>query len=407
MQFVPGSVLLLGTSGFRLMPCDQEAIVYKLIIVPLMVVLVQTNVILAADDKLDLKKSGVFGFPQDKSTVLCDNKDARVSVWNDKAHLYVQAIVWQDSEDSLGETPDGRKIGDSSSLLLDVDGDGKITPNADRSYTLNPWPTLPGLRYSIQLSERGSTPLKGDSKGRGSIHYAETTAGKVRVDSFVIPLAEIGRKPGDKLRFAFYASSPKPKLILNSIGFEKSGQYYSHHLPREKYHEVTLVDRLVSLDATKVPDGRDDQVALDKNPVKPMPKVGSIPPEVSANDWLNTENTPTLAGLKGKVVVVEFWATWCGPCVAGIPHLNKIHEEYGPKGLVLLSFTDQSKTGIENFMKDKPMKYVLGTGSELASEYGVRGIPHAFIIGRDGKVAWHGNPNDKDFDKLLFAELGK
>ncbi|HUG67233.1 MAG TPA: hypothetical protein VMM76_05760 [Pirellulaceae bacterium] len=86
-------------------------------------------------------------------------------------------------------------------------------------------------------------------------------------------------------------------------------------------------------------------------------------------------------------------------------YLNELHEVYGPKGLVLLSVTDQSKAGIENFRKDKPMKYAIGTGSELASEYGVEGIPHAFIVGKDGKLAWHGNPNDKEFDKQLLAAL--
>ena len=119
----------------------------------------------------------------------------------------------------------------------------------------------------------------------------------------------------------------------------------------------------------------------------------------------STDKPPTLAGLKGKVVVVEFWATWCGPCVAGIPHLNKLHDDLGPKGLVLLSFTDQSKQGIENFLKGTPMKYVLGCGSELAAEYGVGGIPHAFVIGKDGKLVWEGNPGDKEFDTQVLAAL--
>src|SRR5205814_5047942 len=143
-----------------------------------------------------------------------------------------------------------------------------------------------------------------------------------------------------------------------------------------------LADRPASLDAKEVPNGQEDQVPLKQKPVKPRPKVGAVPPEVSAKDWLNADTPPTLVGLKGKVVVVEFWATWCGPCVAGIPHLNKLHDEYGPKGLVLMSFTDQSKQGIETFMKGTPMKYVLGCGSELAADYGVGGIPHAFVIGK-------------------------
>jgi thiol-disulfide isomerase/thioredoxin len=384
----------------------EELIVNKFFTAVMFGALVAATIrVLAADPPQDLKKQAAFGFPQDKATVLCDNKDLRVSAWNDAAHLYVQAVVWGDGDDSIGETVDGRKIGDGSNLNIDADADEKPTPNVDRTYMLNPWPTHLGLRHSIQLSDRGTTPIKGDSKGRGAIRYVETAAGKVRVDSFVVPLAEINRKPGDKVRFAYYCRSPKPEMRLNSVGFEKAGEYYSHHLPREKYHEWTLADRPASLDVKKIPDDRDEQVALEKKPVKPMPKVGTAPPEVVADDWLNTDKTPTLAGLKGKVVVVEFWATWCGPCVAGIPHLNKLHEDYGPKGLVILSFTDQSKTGIENFMKDKPMKYVLGTGSELASEYGVEGIPHAFIVGKDGKLVWHGNPNDKDFDKQLLSAL--
>ena len=51
------------------------------------------------------------------------------------------------------------------------------------------------------------------------------------------------------------------------------------------------------------------------------------------------------------------------------------------------------------------MKYGIGTGSELAAEYGIKGIPHAFVIGRDGKLLWEGNPGDKEFDQHLLAAL--
>src|SRR5262249_19969563 len=161
-------------------------------------------------------------------------------------------------------------------------------------------------------------------------------------------------------------SSEKPKLTLNSIGYVGKGRYYPFRLPLDKYHQITLADHQTSFDANDVPNGQDEQVPLVKKEIRSRPKVGSTPPEVTATDWLNTDKPPTLAGLKGKVVVVEFWATWCGPCVAGIPHLNKLHDELGPKGLRILSFTDQSKQGIENFLKKTPMKYTLGVGSELA-----------------------------------------
>ena len=344
----------------------------------------------------DLKKDGLFGFPQDKATVVCDTKDLRVSAWNDSVYFYVQAVVWCDGDDSIGETEDGRKIGGNSMLLLDVDSNDKVTPNVDRAYLLNPWPSLPGLRYQIELGNSSTSFIKNDSKGRGVIRYAESPAGKVRVDSYLIPIVEIGRKPGDRIKFLYRAESPNPDLNILSYGAER------------KRHEWFIADRPATFDEREVPDGRDDQKRIERKITKPMPKVGDTPPELIAKDWLNTDTTPTLAGLKGKVVVVDFWATWCGPCIGGIPHLNKLHREYGEKGLVILSISDQSKTGIQNFMKKDgmSMKYVLGTGSEIAKEYGVNGIPYAFIIGKNGKLTWHGNPNDKDFQKQIVMALG-
>ena len=84
------------------------------------------------------------------------------------------------------------------------------------------------------------------------------------MDSFVIPLAEIGRKTGDKVRFAYYGASPKPDLMLNSIGYKREGDYDAHALPWAKFHEVTLADRPVTLDLKKIPEGRDKQVTDEK-----------------------------------------------------------------------------------------------------------------------------------------------
>jgi thiol-disulfide isomerase/thioredoxin len=144
---------------------------------------------------------------------------------------------------------------------------------------------------------------------------------------------------------------------------------------------------------------------LKKEPSKPTPGIGAVPPEVTAKDWLNTPIPPSLAALKGKVVVVEFWATWCAPCVASIPHLNKLHKEYSQNGLVILSFTDQSKEEIQKFKPKEPIQYIVGTGSNLSAEYGSGGVPYAFVIGRDGRLAWHGTPTDRIFDSQIHLAL--
>src|SRR5437660_768779 len=116
-------------------------------------------------DEAQLKREGAFGFPQKDATVLCDTPALRVSGWNDAENLYVQAILFEDGDSTMGQTADGRDIGDTSSLVLDVDGDGKVTANVDRTYHLNSWPTLPGLTYSIELGGGSSTHLMSDSKG--------------------------------------------------------------------------------------------------------------------------------------------------------------------------------------------------------------------------------------------------
>jgi thiol-disulfide isomerase/thioredoxin len=358
----------------------------------------------AAHLEPDLKSDGAFGFPQKEATVLCDTPQLRVSAFADADYIYVQAIVWADPDGTLGETGDGREIGDYSTFLVDADADGQITPNVDRNYLLNPWPQLAGLHYSVELGDHASTGIQGDSKGRGAISFVEHDGAKVRVDSFLVPLQEIGRKPGESIRIAYHTSSPKPELTLNSVGFSKEGKYYSHHLPREKFHDLPLAERDSVIDVQQVPEGRGTIAVKAKSA---SPKLGEAPPPVEAQAWLNWsgKEAPSLESLKGKVVVVEFWATWCAPCVAGIPHLNELHEKHAKEGLVILSLTDQSRSHVEEFVGKRQMKYTIGVKSETGDAYGVSGIPHAFVVGRDGKLLWHGHPADKQFDATIAEAL--
>ena len=132
--------------------------------------------------------------------------------------------------------------------------------------------------------------------------------------------------------------------------------------------------------------------------------VGKPAPELSVKKWFNGSGT-TLAQAKGKIVVVEFWATWCPPCKAAIPHLKELNQKFKKKGVVFLSLTDEDAVAVEPFMKAQGMDYTVGTGSKTAAAYGVAGIPHAVVIGKDGKVKWEGHPMS-GLDKAL-AEATK
>ena len=120
-------------------------------------------------------------------------------------------------------------------------------------------------------------------------------------------------------------------------------------------------------------------------------KAGGPAAEIDAADWLNTEPL-TLAALKGKVVVVEFWATWCPPCRASIPHLAKLNEKHQGDNFAMISLTNEPKSKVVDFAKKSGMTWPVGCGSNTSGKYGVKGIPHAFVIDPKGDIVWRGHP---------------
>ena len=97
-----------------------------------------------------------------------------------------------------------------------------------------------------------------------------------------------------------------------------------------------------------------------------------------------------LSGYRGKVVLLNFWATWCTPCRAEIPNFVQFQDSYGPQGfqIVGLSMDDDAKP-VREFYQQFKMNYPVGLGSDkIAQSYGgVLGLPVTFLIGRDGRIA--------------------
>ena len=117
-------------------------------------------------------------------------------------------------------------------------------------------------------------------------------------------------------------------------------------------------------------------------------KVGDAAPEFALKDLAGTE--VTLASLKGKVVLLDFWATWCGPCKMAMPTIQKLHEEYASKGVAILGVNTWEKKAdaAKAYMESKKFTYpCLLDGDKLAESYGIRGIPTLVVIGKDGKLA--------------------
>ncbi len=125
--------------------------------------------------------------------------------------------------------------------------------------------------------------------------------------------------------------------------------------------------------------------------------VGQPAPALPGVTWIKGEGTEPGGG---RVAVVEFWATWCPPCRDSIPHLTKLQKQHGDQ-VAIIGLSDEDRATVEPFVNDMAAKmdYRVGladAATKAAYMTGVRGIPHAFLVGADGTVLWKGHPAGLD-----------
>jgi peroxiredoxin len=109
---------------------------------------------------------------------------------------------------------------------------------------------------------------------------------------------------------------------------------------------------------------------------------------------LGRAGSERLSDLRGRVVLLEFWRTWCGPCLRSVPHLNALYAQFAERGLAIVALSNEDEPRLRDTAAAAGMRYpvarVAGGAVDLA--YGVTGVPRAVLIDRGGRVLWEGHP---------------
>ena len=122
---------------------------------------------------------------------------------------------------------------------------------------------------------------------------------------------------------------------------------------------------------------------------------------------------PLPASLAGKVVIVDFWASWCGPCGESFPVMDELQKKYGAQGLVILAVNeDENKADMDAFLKTHAVSFTVVRDAKqvLVEVAGIGTMPGSFVLGRDGKVAYahngfHGSETKKQYEHEIESLL--
>jgi len=137
--------------------------------------------------------------------------------------------------------------------------------------------------------------------------------------------------------------------------------------------------------------------------------LGATLPAIEAEGWLNG-TAPSADELKGKVIVIDAWAYWCGPCRREAPHLVELYNKYKDRGVVFLGLTKEEENSL-----DKSKAFLSETGVTWPNGYGagstllalhVEALPTVLVFDREGSVVWN-RDSDVELDTAIEQALGK
>jgi thiol-disulfide isomerase/thioredoxin len=245
---------------------------------------------------------------------------------------------------------------------------------------------------------KAARQVKPASANSSNVDYALYTSGSTLVD-VLLEMKQLERAAGvlEEMR-KVAAAIPSPRLYL-----DVTERLATVLIDSERKQEaVRMLEESIAYVTANVKDPKANGELLSalQYKLKQSRLRGEIAPEIVVSRWID-QKPVKLSDLRGQVVLLDFWATWCGPCLAAFPYLKDWYTKYKDKGLVIIGLTRYYGTGegqemlppeefsfLERFKKEQGLPYgiAVADGGENHLNYAVTGIPTAVLIDRQGKV---------------------
>lgn len=238
------------------------------------------------------------------------------------------------------------------------------------------------------------------AQGRDLVGRLTSPDAKAYAEMIVAQASEQAGKKEDAAQAYLTVASNYPDAAQASTSLLRAGVIYQKlgKLPQATSAFDTLIQKYPADNAAK--EGR--------KYARELAIVGKPAPELSVLSAPSGEQV-SMAGLKGKVVLVNFWQTWCPHCRHELPHLNELYSKYKDKGFVVVGATrddkQQNEQQLLDFLKTNPQNFpIMRVEQSTARDYAVSGIPAAALVDRNGIVQWRSHPNsltDAQIELLL------
>ena len=257
-----------------------------------------------------------------------------------------------------------------------------------------------------------------------------------RLQAILWPMKPKPEAPKDKNGNASYVQAPppqEPQATSNATHWIILEDQTSMAVKVEAFTPEKVVGRTDLLEQVELPPSRiiamrwaarppnaalksylDWQLTNAPEPVlpeageQPSALLGKVAPDFTLP--LLSEGKFTLAKLKGHVVVMDFWATWCGPCVASMPGFIEVMKQFKDKEVTFITLNQgEPEAQVKKFLERRSwaLPVAMDADTKVAGKYGVDGIPHTVLVGKDGKVEWVRTGFTEDGDKKLREAVEK